>query len=1106
MKMDDLQLSVDGRVSATAEIEIDLDEIEDGYPLSPLQQSMLVESLSSAAGGRVGLLQLVWDLPEALDLAAFERAWTRVVERHSILRTRLVWTGCAEPFQEVVRAARLPFSTCDWTGLPPEQQEERLLAFLQEDRERGLDLGRAPLLRVLVARLHPAHHRVVLTLHHTTFDGRTLLGLIQEVFVWYAAVRHDEELALAAPLPYRAYVEWLGRQDRGRAEAFWRDALQGIREPTPLGLERRERSQGSGTGADHPPVWFYRDFSVWLSDEATESLLQLAGGLGLTLNTLLLGAWSLLLSRYSGQRDVLFGVVRTHRGAMPDGASILGPLMNSLPFRATANPEADLGSWLQALRAHWLAMRAGDFASPAEIRSWSEFDPIAPFFETLVLFETHELTERLRQQGPEWRNRSFHFFRQPRLPLSIYGYHEKRLSLKVIFDPACLDALSMQRLLEHLRTVLEAMPPGARQNVGELPWLRAAERHQLLTEWNDTAGPEGFRTAIHRRFEEHARKAPGSVAAVEPGGAGTYGEIEERANRLAWLLLERGVRPGMLVGVLLARSIPEVQTLLGVLKAGGACLPLESSAPERLDAILDDAGAALLLTHSALRPVLRFPAAQILDLDSVVEELRRQPASSPPIRIAPEQPAYVIYTSGSSGRPKGVIVPHQGLTNLIEWQLETFGISASDRVSRLAGLGFDASVLELWSGWNAGAAVVLPPDPIRSAPEALRDWMVREEITHSLVPPILTERLLELRWPVSALRFLSTGGDTLRARPPAGLPFHLFNLYGPTEGSVVTSFGGVPPASDSRWPDRPPLIGRPLQNVRMYLLDPELRPVPLGARGELVLAGSGLAQGYRARPELTAASFVPDPQGGAGERLYCTGDLARLLPDGTFEFLGRRDFQLKLRGFRIEPGEIEAVLERHPAVKGSAIVARDGVKAGDLQLVAFVIGDPEIAADDLKDFLHGKLPAYMIPALYVRLDSLPLNINGKVDRKALATQAAGIPRDAQEYVPPGTALEQLLARIWADLLGLKRVGRHDDFFALGGHSLHIMQVLSSVRELFQYEVPAERVFLSSTIAQLAEQLFPSELERLLAERVAETVLTAAADRGSEPTRTVHGRD
>ncbi|MDP9122651.1 MAG: non-ribosomal peptide synthetase, partial [Acidobacteriota bacterium] len=442
----------------------------------------------------------------------------------------------------------------------------------------------------------------------------------------------------------------------------------------------------------------------------------------------------------------------------------------------------------------------------------------------------------------------------------------------------------------------------------------------------------------------------------------------------------------------------------------------------------------------------------------------------------------------------GVVVPHRGLCNLADWHIDAFGVTAADRASRLAGLDFDASVWELWPYWSVGAAVVLPPEETRLSPEALRDWLSRAAVTLAFVPTPMAERLLEVSWPAETrLRLLLTGGDALYGHPPAALPFRLINNYGPTENSVVSTAGQVAAAAITGRRERAPAIGRPIHNVRAYLLGADLLPVPIGARGELCVAGRGLAQGYLAHPDLTAASFVPDPWAAAGERLYRTGDLARFLPDGSLEFLGRLDSQLKLRGLRIEPGEIEAALCRHPGVRACAVVAQGESGAPDRYLVAFLVGRsaPAAGGGELRGFLEDKLPRSMIPTKFAWLDALPLTPSGKVDRLVLAAvrvEAAGPTRD---QAPPATALERLLARIWGEVLGCGEVGSDDDFFALGGHSLKVMQVVSTLRDLFRREIAPELVFLAPTPSLLAAALFPAEPERLLAERVAEITLDPA---------------
>jgi amino acid adenylation domain-containing protein len=1085
---------------------------EERYALSPIQQSLLDESLATAWGERVGLMQVVWDLPEELDLAAFAGAWKLTTARHPILRTRLVWRGGGQPFQEVMRHVRVPQAAVDWSALPPPELERCHTAMLFADRRRGLDLERAPLLRVLVARCRRAHHRVILTLHHALFDGRTLLALVQEVFAGYDALRRGEVPDLPPAGPYRAYVEWLARQDYGAAEAFWRRALRGVREPSTLAVAPAQgglppaRRQQDGV----PDVWFSRDVAVWLSAPATARLMSFAGGLGLTLNTLLLAAWSLLLARYGAARDVLFGVVRTHRGAVPGGPAILGPIMASVPFHAAVDPAAALADWLQALRTAWLAMRAGDFAAPAQIREWSEVDRQAPLFTTLVLVETHEITERLRSAGGAWRRRSFQFLRMPRVPLSVYGYIEERLQLKLIFDPALFDAAAMQRLLGHLQAAIEAMPAAAGRPLRELPWLSAAERHQLLVDCNDTAASGAVAAGgdwqpVHRRFEERARRAPHALAVAGPGGAHSYAQVEESANRLARLLAARGAGPGVVVAVLLERSPEEMGALLAVLKTGAAFLPLEGTATERLDAILEDAQAQLLVSRSDCRPGLRFPARRIVDLDRAHPDLARQPAAPPAgaAAVPAAQAAYVIYTSGSTGRPKGVVVTHGGLANLVDWHLRTFAISAADRASRLAGLAFDASVWELWPYWSRGAAVILPPEDTRSAPPELRDWLVREGVTVAFAPTAIAERLIEVDWPDRpALRLLLTGGAALRAAPPAGLPFRLINNYGPTECSVVATSGEVAPpapeatASDAARRPRPPAIGRPIGNFRLQLLDPDFRPVPIGVCGNLMIAGVGLAQGYLGRPALTAERFLPDPHGAPGERLYRSGDLARFLPDGAIEFLGRGDAQIKLRGFRIEPAEVEAALDRHPAVRLSALVCAGAEPATGKRLVAFLVPRPGASAsdDDLAAFLRAKLPPYMIPVVYRWCDDLPLTANGKLDRKALEALAETLATRAPDLAAPDTPLERLLASLWEETLHVQSVGLHDDFFVLGGHSLHVMRLLSLLRQTFQRDIPPDLVFLAPTIARLIAELFPTAADRQATEQFAASLpATGAAD-------------
>ncbi|HEX8190018.1 MAG TPA: amino acid adenylation domain-containing protein, partial [Pyrinomonadaceae bacterium] len=531
----------------------------------------------------------------------------------------------------------------------------------------------------------------------------------------------------------------------------------------------------------------------------------------------------------------------------------------------------------------------------------------------------------------------------------------------------------------------------------------------------------------------------------------------------------RGVGPETRVGVLLGRSAELAVALLAVLKAGGAYVPLDPQYPDdRLSYMLEDAGAALVLTERSLSARLGGGAGpEAVCLDGGGPEAGAC-EENPESGATAENLAYVIYTSGSTGRPKGVEVVHRGLLNLVAWHRRAYRVTPEDRATQLAGLAFDASVWEVWPYLAAGASLHLPDEETRGTPALLQRWLEEQEITITFLPTPLAERLLPLEWPPRmALRALLTGGDKLHQYAPDGAPFELVNNYGPTENTVVATYGRVGAVGPA---GRPPSIGRPVDNTRVYILDARLQPVPVAARGELYVGGESLARGYLNRPGLTAERFIPDPfSSEPGARLYRTGDVARYSRGGEIEFLGRADHQVKVRGFRIEPGEVEAVLCLHASVR-EAVVVPSGGAGGDKRLVAYVVpaGEPAATPAELRDFLRLRLPDYMIPTAYVTLGQMPLTPNGKVNRRALPEP--GAPEPGGDYDAPRTATEELLAGLWAELLGVERVGRHEDFFDLGGHSLLATQFVTRASQIFQTGVALRTLFESPTIAELAEKI------------------------------------
>jgi len=568
-----------------------------------------------------------------------------------------------------------------------------------------------------------------------------------------------------------------------------------------------------------------------------------------------------------------------------------------------------------------------------------------------------------------------------------------------------------------------------------------------------------------------ATTTPTALALTAGSDTLTYGELDSRANRLANHLRSLGVGADVLVGLCLPRTLDMVVGALGILKAGGAYVPMDPAyPPARLAFMLDDAHAPALITDS--RVAQQLPTAKTRLVFPDAREIVAQPPSAPPIAHAPTDLAYVIYTSGSTGRPKGVEITHQGLANLVSWHVEAFSVTAADRAGHVAGLGFDAAVWELWPYLAVGASVHLADEDTRNSADLLWAWLLAQRISISFVPTPLADRLLEVRlqWPCdSALRIVLTGGDTLHHYPPLGLPFVLVNNYGPTECTVVATSGAVLPSSS---PTSLPPIGRPITNAEIHLLDERLQPVPAGATGEIYIGGAGVARGYHNRPDLTADRFLPDPFSAApGGRLYKTGDLGRLLPDGQIAFLGRIDDQIKIRGYRIEPDEIVRALDQHPDIRASTVVARQD-SGGEKRLVAYVVSDAECDPSPvgLRDFLGGLLPEYMIPTAFVRLAALPLTAHGKIDRAALPEpDPANTLQDAGS-TEPGTETEQRVAEMVGELLNLEAIALEDNFFLLGGHSLLGAQLIARLRQAFGVDITLRSLFEAPTIAALAAEL------------------------------------
>ncbi|HYO54119.1 non-ribosomal peptide synthetase, partial [Archangium sp.] len=1005
----------------------------------------------------------------SLDVLAFRRAWQEVVDQNSILRTGIFWEGLSEPLQVVHPRAELPWQELDWRGLPPTEQHTRLESFLQEDRSRGFELSRPPLMRVAVIRMGDSDYRIVWSFHHVLLDGWSTSLLLKDLFQRYEALVEGRQLHLPRRPAFREYIAWLQRQDSTEAQAWWTQALKGFTAPTPLPGARSVDRTGPESYSQH-------ELTLALSEASTAAVRAFVRKHKLTINTVVQAAWALVLGCYSGESEVVFG--STVAGRPPDlrgGDEIIGMLINTLPVRVKLSAEERLLPWLQGLQAQQLEQRQYQHCPLVQLQKWSEIPREASLFDSLFVFGypmDASVKERLGVVDAE----TFRAIERTNYPLNAtLGFPRGNLELMLSHDSRVFDAAIIGQALSHWRVALESIVARPEQRVREVQLLTEVERRQLLVEWNDTRAEYPRETCVHQLFEAQAKRTPDAVAVLSGSEQLTYGELNRRANQLAHLLRRKGVGPETLVALSTERSVETVVGLLGILKAGGAYVPLDPAYPrERLAFMMEDTRARVLVTQSTLLGRLGEHAAEVLCLDTLQEALERESMESVASSVTARNLAYVIYTSGSTGRPKGAMIEHRGVSNYLTWSARAYGVEGGQGAPVHSSISFDLTVTSLILPLVAGRPVVMVAEEagVEGLGEALRagaDFsLVKLTPTHLRV---LSQQLRpeEAR---GRTRAFVIGGEGLTAESLTFWRTHaprtrLINEYGPTETVVGCCVYEVA-AGDAEVGSVP--IGKPIANTQLYVLDRSLQLVPMGVRGELYIGGDGVGRGYLARPELTAERFIPDPfSAEPGARLYKTGDVVRRLPDGNLDFIGRLDTQVKVRGFRIELGEVEAVLAQHPVVSEAVAVVRED-EPGNKQLVGYVVTpEGKDESRELRAFLKERLPEYMVPSALGCMEAFPVTQNGKVDLRALPAPNLGA-KGTEDFVAPRGALEELVAGIWAQVLGLERVSADGNFFELGGHSLLVMQVLSRVRETFKVELPVRSLFGAPTVAGLARSI------------------------------------
>ncbi|MEG4215636.1 amino acid adenylation domain-containing protein [Microcoleus sp. Pol14C6] len=1011
-----------------------------------------------------------------LNAETLRQSIEKIIERHEILRTAFAG-GEKQQIQVIFEAIIFPLPLIDLSDRSPDEREKLAQKLCAEEAQLPFDLTHPNLLRAKLLRLSETEHTLLLSAHHIIFDGWSLGVFLRELAAFYEGITKNN-LASLPPLPiqYADFATWQRQQMQGEILetqlTYWKQQLSGS--AAVLNLP---------TDFSRPAVQSYKGGRQLfeLPENLTEAIRQLSRREKTTPFMTLLAAFKTLLYRYTGQEDILVGSPIASRNSS-ETESLIGFFVNTLVLRTDLNGNPTFRELLNRVRE--VALGAYSHQDVPFEKLVEELQPNrdlshSPLFQVMFAFqnasefalELPNLSLNCQQIHSDTANFDLTLELEA-TAIGIRGWFEYSIDL--------FEAATIAQMAGHFQNLLEGIVANPSARLSDLPLLAETERQQLLFEWNNTGTNYFQNECVHRLFEAQAAKTPDAVAVRFECQSLTYGELNNRANQLAHYLHSFGVKPDAIVGVYMERSLDAIVGILGVLKAGGAYLPLDPNyAKERLNFMLEDAGVQVLLTQAQLAADLLVPNIYAICLDAEWEIIYQENQSNLDSAVGPENLAYIIYTSGSTGKPKGVMVQHASLANYTQAASVEYGIEPGDRILQFASLSFDASAEEIYPCLTRGATLVLRGnsmlDSIYSFLQKCREW----EITVLDLPTAywreLTARLsIENAEFPSSVRLTIIGGEAALSasldqwQKCVSEKVRLVNTYGPTETTIVATWcelsGNIPTAKSLP-------IGRPIPNARTYVLDANLQPVPIGVPGELYIGGAGVARGYINRSDLNREKFIPDIfSSKQGDRLYKTGDLVRYLPDGNLEFLDRTDRQVKIRGFRIELGEIESALSQHPDVQEAVILAREE-DSGEKRLIAYLVLNSALSIGNsaliknLRSFLREQLPDYMVPASFVCLESMPLTPNGKVDFKALPAPETN--RSEADFIAPQTLEEQVLAEVWAEVLGLKQVGINDNFFELGGHSLLATQLIAKVRDRFQVELSLRCLFQSPTVASLA---------------------------------------
>ena len=1028
-----------------------------------------------------------------LDTGVLEQSLQEIIRRHQTLRSKFNINE-GQPIQITFPDFNLLIHRVSLESIEKDKHQSLTMQMALEESQVPFNLMQDSLIRAKLICLSAQEHVLLLTMHHVIADGWSLGVLIEELAALYEAFSIGQPSPLPTlPIQYGDFAVWQRQQLQGEILDlkldYWKQKLDGASPVLDLPTDRPRPAMQTFKGAKIP---------LNLSKTLLEDLKSLSQQRGVTLFITLLAAFKVLLYRYTGQEDILVGSPVAGRN-QSEAENLIGFFINMLVLRTDLSGNPTFSDYLNRLRETVLEAynyQEVPFEKLVETLKLNRDLSYSPIFQVMFALQNTPMP-------------SLEFSDLTLSPLPIdNGTAKFDLTLDlsetpdgiegfIEYNTDLFDADTIDRMGGHFQTLLEGIIVKPDQCICDLPLLTKAERHQLLVEWNDTETDYPRDKCIHQLFEEQVERTPDAIALVFEGEQLSYCQLNQRANQLAHYLQKLGVKPEVRVGTCVERSLEMVIGLLGILKAGGSYVPFDPDYPkERLQFMIEDADVPVLLAQKHLLDRLAFNQAQVVVLDADWATIGQENTNNPEFVSSADNAAYVIYTSGSTGQPKGVINTHQGICNRLLWMQDTYQLKANDRILQKTPFSFDVSVWEFfWPLITGASLVVAKPGGHRDSAYLVKLITQQQITTVHFVPSMLRIFLAEEDLATcSCLRQVICSGEALSVELQESFftqmnSTKLSNLYGPTEAAVDVTFWECLP----QYQGRSVPIGRPIANTQIYILDFSLQPVPIGVTGELHIGGVNLARGYHNLPDLTTEKFISNPfKKSKSERLYKTGDLARYLPDGNIEYIGRSDHQIKMRGFRIELGEIEAVLNQHPSV-GETIVAVSEDVCSDLRLVGYIVvnGQTSLTDRDLRSFLLGKLPEYMLPSAFVFLESLPLTSNGKVDRRSLPSPTLDL---KSSFVAPRHQVEEIVARIWSEVLKLDRVGIHDNFFELGGHSLLAMQVVSRLRKTFDVEFPLRSLFETPTVANLAVSI--EQLCQLEQHSQASPILPRSLDSGS----------